>query len=196
MEQIKKQKKEHYWVYNCKCALIGIISKENEKTLSKEEYLRGVSCFVINENDEILIEKRLDKEINQGQLDLCSGNIDGNKFDFQAMISQLERQLGIGIQEKSNLEKLIDEEYRLYFKNEGQIRNFFITFFGIRVNKADINFNKEEIQAIAWLDKEKAFELIKRGETKFPKEYDYEPIFEALTEKFFNKQQERDDERE
>ena len=198
MEKIKvaNKRRPHYWVYDREGALIGIASKNTEKNLSENEWLRGVSCFVINENDEILIEKRVNKGLTPGKLDLCSGHIDGNELDTQAMVRELEEELGIGIERASNVKKITDEEYALSFESSGKTKNFFITFFGLRVKKEDVKFSKEEVQDIAWLDKEKAFKLIRIGETKFPKDFDYEQIFKNLTEIFCSKEEKNDGERE
>ncbi len=188
--EARKQNKNYYWVYDVNRALIGVVSKEREKTLSREEYIRVVSCFVINENNEVLIEKRLDEGLNPGELDLCSGHIDKNEFANQAIRRELNEELGIDKEKMGNLKKVIDYEYPISITSGDNIRNFFTNFYCLKVKKEDVSFNKEEVKSIAWLPMQKAFELIKRGETRFPKNFDYKQIFKIVEE--FSKQKEKD----
>ena len=51
-----------------------------------------------------------------------------------------------------------------------------------------MKIQKEEIDKIVWLPLEEAFELIRCGRTKFPKNYDYEEIFEKVRDVYNNKE--------
>lgn len=198
MKNIRIEKQSEsiiYYVYNINGELIGTIPKEQEGSLSVEEWLKGVSCFVINEYTEVLIEKRVSKGLTPGKLDLCSGHIDGNELAIQAIIRELAEELGIGIEKSSNVKRVSEEECPLGFESNGKIRNFFISFYCLQVKKEDVKFNRDEVEAIAWLPKQKAFELIRRGETKFPKWFDYEQIFNSVKNICNGKKQE-DEERE
>ena len=68
--------KEYYKVYDKKGKHIGNIEAKNEKNL-KDEFLYGVTCFVVNENDEVLMEVRANTELTPGKIDLVSGHVDG-----------------------------------------------------------------------------------------------------------------------
>ena len=46
-----------YKVYDKNGKLKKIITKPEEKNITESEWLKGVSCFVINEKQEVLIEK-------------------------------------------------------------------------------------------------------------------------------------------
>ena len=52
---------EKYKVYDSTGKFTRMIEKIEEKTLSQDEWLKGVSCFVINEKGEVLIEIALFK---------------------------------------------------------------------------------------------------------------------------------------
>lgn len=52
----------------------GRVLKSSE--LSQFQYLGGVSCFIIDENGNVLIEKRGNTKITSGEIDLCSGHIE------------------------------------------------------------------------------------------------------------------------
>ncbi len=194
--EIEKQNKLIiYNIYNINGELIGTIPKEQEGRLSVEEWLKGVSCFVINEDNEILIEKRADKGLTPGKLDLCSGHIDGNELATQAMIRELDEELGIGIEKSLNVKRVTEKECPLNFESNGKIKNFFISFYCLQVKKEDVKFSRDEVEAIAWLPKQKVFQLIRSGKTKFPKEFDYEQIFSAV-ENICNGKKQENKERE
>mgnify|MGYP002469481492 CR=1 FL=1 len=74
-----------YKVYDKEGKLRKLIDKNKEKQLNDDEWLNGVTCFVINEKGEALIEKRVNKGLTPGKLDLCSGHVDGEETQTQAM---------------------------------------------------------------------------------------------------------------
>ena len=67
-----------YKVYDKEGKLRKLINTNKEKQLNDDEWLNGVTCFVINEKGEALIEKRVNKGLTPGKLDLCSGHVDGD----------------------------------------------------------------------------------------------------------------------
>lgn len=97
MKKINKPKANEtkYRVYDRDGNLKKIILQSEEKNIEDNEWLRGVSCFVINENNEILVERRVNRGLTPGKLDLCSGHIDGSETPTQAMIRELKEELGI-----------------------------------------------------------------------------------------------------
>lgn len=175
-----KELDNYYKVYDKSKQLKRKIAKNQEKTLSEEDWLEGVTCFVINEKGEVLIEKRVNKGLTPGKLDLCSGHIDNDETQTQAMIRELKEELGIEIEESINVIKLEQNAVPLEFRSSNKKRNFFITFYCLKRNSSEIKVQKEEIEKIVWLPLEESFELIKSGRTKFPTNYDYEPIFQKV----------------
>ena len=175
-----KELNNYYKVYDKSKQLKRKIAKNQEKTLSEEDWLEGVTCFVINEKGEVLIEKRVNKGLTPGKLDLCSGHIDNDETQTQAMIRELKEELGIEIEESINVIKLEQNAVPLEFRSSNKKRNFFITFYCLKRNSSEIKVQKEEIEKIVWLPLEESFELIKSGRTKFPTNYDYEPIFQKV----------------
>ena len=180
--------KIQYKVYDKSGKLKKLIYKSKEKELNEDSWLNGVTCFVINEKGEALIEKRVNKGLTPGKLDLCSGHVDGEETQTQAMIRELKEELGIQLEEAMNVVKITQDAVPLQFKSSGKNKNFFITFYCLKRNNSDIVFQKEEIDKIVWLPIEETFELIKSGRTKFPKEYNYEKIFEKVRHICNNKQ--------
>lgn len=184
----------HYRVYDRNGMLKRELQKAREKTdIENDDWLKGVSCFVINENNEVLIERRVNKGLTPGKLDLCSGHIDNSEIAIQAMIRELKEELGIELDESVNVQKLNSPSAPLNFGSEEKKRNFFIDFFCLKRNNSKTDFQKEEIQEILWVPLEECFELIKNGKTKFPQNYNYEEIFKEVREICFgNKKKEND----
>ncbi len=180
-----------YKVYDKSGKLKKLINKNREKELNEKEWLNGVTCFVINEKGEALIEKRVNKGLTPGKLDLCSGHVDGEETQTQAMIRELKEELGIQLEEASDVIKITQESIPLRFESSGRNKNFFITFYCLKRNNSNIVFQKEEIDKIVWLPLEETFELIRSGRTKFPKSYNYEKIFEKVRN-IYNKEIERE----
>ena len=168
------------------------ISQKSE--LSQSDYLGGVSCFFLDDNGNILIEKRGNTKITAGEIDLCSGHIDNNETPTQAMIREYVEELhkgDINEQEQArneainNLKKL--DELDLVFKNKGNERKFFIQFYVMKTELKKLTIQKEEISDIEWIPMEKVFELIREGKTKFPYDKRYEKIFKQVREHYQEK---------
>lgn len=167
----------------------GII--ETKKELTQDNYLGGVSCFIINDEGKVLIEKRANTKINSGEIDLCSGHIDGEETPTQAMIREYVEELHNGSSEEKekarneaiqNLCKL--EELDLIFHNKGNTRKFFIQFYTMKTKLENVTIQPEEIDSIEWVNLDEAFDLIRQGKTKFPYDERYEKIFEKVSEHY------------
>ena len=169
-----------YKVYDKNGNFKRTITKNQELELTNNEWLKGVTCFVLNENGEVLIEKRTNKGLNPGQLDLCSGHVDDDETQTQAIIRELKEELGIGIEEAMNVTKLTQDGMPFEFESSGLTLNFLITAYCLKRNSSEVTIQKDEIDAIAWVPLEKCFELIKANKTKFPSNYDYEELFQKV----------------
>lgn len=189
MENIKVPRVQsvQYRVYDKNGNYKKTIDKKEEKYLSENDWLNGVTCFVINEKGEVLIEVRANKGLTPGKNDLCSGHLDNNETETQAMIRELKEELGIGVEEAMNVVKITPKGVPLGFESSNKIKNFFITFFCLKRNSSDVTIQEEEIKKYVWLPLEETFELIKSGRTKFPKDFDYEEIFEKVRSVYYNK---------
>ncbi len=180
-----------YRVYDQTGKLKRIIDKKRESEVTEQEWLGGVTCFVINESNEVLIEKRVNKGLTPGKLDLCSGHIDGEETETQAMIRELREELGIEFDEAINVMKITQKPLPLKFESSGKYKNFFISFYCLKRSNSNITFQTDEIEKIVWLPLNEVFELIKSGRTKFPKDSNYDLIFEKIIDICKDKEQER-----
>ena len=170
-----------YRVYDRSGNFKTAIEKKQEEKLNSDEWLQGVTCFVLNENGEVLIEKRANKGLTPGQLDLCSGHVDGDETPTQAMIRELGEELGIKTEEAMNVIKLTQEGIPFEFENSGRSLRFLITAYCLKRNSSEVTIQKDEIDAIAWVPLEKCFELIKNGKTKFPANHEkYDEVFQKV----------------
>lgn len=176
---------EIYKVYDENGTFKRIIKKTDEKNLTENEWLKGVTCFVINEKGEALIEVRANKGLTPGKKDLCSGHLDNKETETQAMIRELKEELGIELEEAMNVVKVTQEGVPLEFESNGKIKKFFITFYCLKRKSSKVEIQKEEIDKIVWLPLNEAFALIKSGRTKFPKNYDYSNIFEKVKKIYY-----------
>ena len=116
---------EYYKVYDKNGKHISNIEAKNEKNL-KDEFLYGVTCFVINENDEVLMEVRANTELTPGKIDLVSGHVNGNESGLQAIIRELHEEVGIQNIYCDKLHKVNKMPKPLGFESKGKIRNLFI----------------------------------------------------------------------
>ena len=71
--------------------------------LSQNLYLNGVSCFVINDENKVLIERRANTKLTANEIDLCSGHTDNNETPTQAMIREYVEELHSGTEEEKQI---------------------------------------------------------------------------------------------
>ena len=90
---------KYYKVYDANKRFVREIKEKNE--LEEDGFLKGVTCFVINEKGEVLIEKRSKKsKLMPHQLDLCSGHVNDEETYTQAMIREYIEELHDGNEEQ------------------------------------------------------------------------------------------------
>ena len=170
----------YYKMYDINGNLKGKIEKSKEKDVQDNIWLRGVSCFVLNQDNKVLIEKRANKGLTPGKLDLCSGHVDSDEVPTQAIIRELKEELGIELDESMDVIKLTENPSPLVFGSSEKKKNFLIDFYFLKRKKSNVVIQKEEVADVTWIDMEKCFELIRTGNTKFPDNYDYEAIFQKI----------------
>lgn len=183
-----KNNNEYYKVYDKRGHYIKDIDVKDEKSLT-DEYLYGVTCFVVNEKNEILMEVRANTELTPGKIDLVSGHVNGNEVGIQAMIRELNEEVGIQGVLGNQLHRVSNLAKPLGFESKGKIRNFLIDFYCMQTNKSHFRIQPEEVESLKWIPMEEAFEMIKSGKTKFPKQQgnvNYDKIFENVREKCLN----------
>jgi len=176
---IKTHKNNKYYkVYDEKGQYLENIDCCDENNITSQ-YLKGVTCFVINQQGEVLLEKRVNKGLTPGKIDLVSGHLDGEEVGTQAIIRELKEEVGIELEESINTTKV--GTLPLTFNSNGKNRNFFIDFYYLIRDSSQTAIQKTEVEKVCWVPLNKAFEMIKNGETKFPKGNDmYNEIFKKI----------------
>ena len=190
----KMSNNEFYKVYDRTGKYLYNIDVKDENKL-KDQYLHGVTCFVINEKNEVLMEVRANTELTPGKIDLVSGHVNGNEVGIAAMLRELDEEIGIKGVLGSDIRRVNDLSKPLGFESKGKIRNFHIDFYCMQTKKHHFTIQPEEVESLKWVPMEKAFEMIKNGETKFPKQQknvNYDKIFDKVREINKNKDLQKD----
>ena len=113
---------KYYKVYDEQKSFLYNIPVTQEKNLTNQ-FLKGVTCFVVNEQGQILLEKRANTELTPGKIDLVSGHVDMEEIEKQSIIRELGEEVGIQENEAVNAEKICTMS--LGFENKGKIRIFY-----------------------------------------------------------------------
>ena len=181
---MQKKNEEFYKVYDKTGKYLYDIDVSEEKELDNQ-YLHGVTCFVINEKNEVLMEVRANTELTPGKIDLVSGHVNGNEVAMAAVIRELGEEVGIKGIIGSDIRSVSELSKPLGFESKGKIRNFHIDFYCLQTQKHHFTIQPEEVQSLKWVPMEEAFEMIKSGKTKFPKQegnVNYDKIFNNVRE--------------
>ena len=163
-----------YKVYDKEGKLRKLINTNKEKQLNDDEWLNGVTCFVINEKGEALIEKRVNKGLTPGKLDLCSGHVDGEETQTQAMIRELKEELGIEFSKKEAifLKEVRRDKIPPNFKD--------LWLFKRDVKDEEITFPDGETTDFMWVTIDKFIEMYNNEEIVPTVDFGREEYEEAL----------------
>lgn len=186
--KVNKNKRSFYKSYekgkNDRKIYKGSIVPEGE--LCTHYSLATVSCFVLNEKGEILVEERANsKKIMPGILDIVSGHIDNNETPTQAMIREYVEELHKGTQEEQevarneaihNLKKL-DELYLICDE-----KGYYVQFYMLLTKLKIITKQPEEVKNVKWIPMEAFFEIIRQGKTGIVYDKRLEIIFRQVRE--------------
>ena len=143
-----------------------------------------VSCIVINNNKEILLQKRSkNKKSYPNCWALCAGHVIGYETIKNAILTEMNEELVMEIKEK-NIFQLIPK-----MKNTREDNNCYVTCFCAIINKKaeDFLIQNEEVEEVKWFTLQQFKEMIEKEEgTIFKNNNYYNAIISAL-EEMFNK---------
>lgn len=178
-------------IYTKDGAKIGTMTKKEYYSLKEDDipWIKCCTCFVIDEKTrKVLVEKRGNRVLDSGKLDLCSGHVQANEPSFMGMRRELLEELSIPLEESENIvslgdirvdyTKLEDEEYRNRLK-------CFVKVYALKVKEIEkIHPDNMETSGIGWLSLEDVCNFIRFHMTRMPYEGDlieqYEAIFPKL----------------
>lgn len=191
--KVNEDERMYYKVYDENGHHLYNIDKSDEKNLIKGVYLKVVTCFVVNDKGEVLVEKRANTELSPGELDLVSGHVEQNEVGIQTVIRELEEEVGIPESKAISACKIGNQ----VFESAGNSTstNFFTEIFYLFLKDSEVKANPNEVEKLEWIPMEKVFEMIKQGKTRFPKqgeEINYEPIFDKVKQLYSNKHNKKD----
>ena len=156
-------------------------AKPASEVHEKELWHGGVHIWIVNDNNEVLMQKRADNvEINPGILDIsCAGHIIAGESPLEGAIRELREELGIEV----NIEDL---EYIKMIKNWHQIRDKYMhnTIDYMFIIKKDIpiyniKIQKEEVESVKYISIKELHNMFNRKET-VNNELEYEILFERF----------------
>lgn len=163
----------------------GTIDKDKVSSLKGNQWIKGVSCFVVNENNEVLIANRKAGGLASGKTDLCSGYIENRDIKTRAIVKVLNEDFGINIHNDIYALKSVlgNDTIPLSIESNGIEVNCLTSFFFLKKPADQININRNKIEMLKWVQMEECFELIRSGKLVFPRdETIYEQVFEKVRE--------------
>lgn len=126
--------------------------------IHKRNFLHNeVACFIINDNKEILLEKRSpNKKYSPNKYGLCAGHVMVGESLKTALVREIEEEIGI----KVNEDDLVSFGEKEYIR---EVTNSHITYFYyIRLNlkESDFTIQEEELTEVKWFKIEEIKELV------------------------------------
>lgn len=203
-EEIRKQaknKRKFYKIYtkgrDGKKIYQGSIPFKKRK---EHMYISTVSCFVIDEEGRVLVEKRGKSESEPGKYDLVSGHVDNNETPTQTVIREYVEELHNGSDEErekakneaiQNVKKLIELDLT-FINDKGKTEKYFIQFYALRTKLKTQTLSKDEVESIERIPLEEVFGLIRQGKINFQYDKRFEKLFQQVREYFQGKKQEKE----
>ncbi len=166
---------EEYIVYTAEGEPIRAIKKEETKNIAEEEWLQGVTCFVINQEGKVLLETREKTQEDGGMLDLCSGHVNNGEMTIHAVVRELREELSIPFEIACNVKKILD----LTAKTKGN-QNFFVTVYALFLGDYNIQYQTEEIETICYKPREEVYALLRENQLRIQYNEKWEDVFTKI----------------
>lgn len=150
-------------------------TKSKSEVHTKGYWHRTVHIWIINENNEILLQRRSNtKKRNPNILTIsCEGHVSAGESSIQGAIRELSEELGLKIKSDELIFiktiKRAENRAANYYNNE--FKDFYILRTNIKAN--DIVYQKEEISEIMYVTWEKLKDIIHTNEVII-RDYSYE----------------------
>lgn len=152
----------HYKIYDRVGNFDRRIPAEEAKTLtSPEDYLDGISCFII-QNGNFIFEKRSSTQIDGGFYDSCSGHVDDDESYEDAMIRELGEELGIPEKIAKNIEEIC--RCPLTIERRPSQKNWHMVFYCLVIpSDLELKGQISEVSQIVKVPFDKAKAIIESG---------------------------------
>ena len=160
------------------------VTKPKSEVHTKGYWHRTVHIWIINENNEILLQRRSNtKKRNPNILTIsCEGHVSAGESSLQGAIRELNEELGLKVNNDDlvfiKTIKRAENRADDYYNNE--FKDFYILRTNIKAN--DIVYPKEEISEIMYVTWEKLKEIIPTDEVII-RDYSYEILDDLFKNK-------------
>ncbi len=148
--------------------LIDIVDKNGnftgevlEKEIAHDRNLlhNEIACFIINSNNEILLQKRsMNKRFNPGKWGLCAGHVDSGESLEDATLREIKEEIGLDF-DKSELHSFSEREINIREKNS-HIAYFYYIKADFDINECTIQ--EEELSEVKWFNVDYLIELVEK----------------------------------
>lgn len=157
---------------------IDVVNENNESTnliVSKEEvhdkglWYREVVGFVINQNGEILLQKRAPQKREKANMwEVCYGHVSSKEEPQESMVRELDEEIGLKIK-KEELQFLRVEKIKEHNEDSTRFHYAFSYIFLIKTNKkiSDYVLQKEEVSDVKYVKIEEIRKLYKEKDKNF-----------------------------
>lgn len=133
----------------------------------KDEFLKGASCIIFTHDNKILLEVRGKDREAGNLLDFCSGRLDRDETPREAIIRELQEELGIPPETSKNVIELI--ELPVIIEKRQIQKNWILTFFLLFLpEELELRLQTEEVQNTMTLTMKELSVAIKQGRLQFP----------------------------
>ena len=158
----------------------GII-KEKSKIKKDGNYHRAISVCFINDNNEVLLQKRShNKKVYPGLWSMfLKGHVQAGEEIINACIREIKEELGIDVipSELNYLYGIYDEK----ITNDYKEKLFFDTFLIKKEVNLDNFMPNDEVMALAYIDINDLSNFVNKNDIRLVPNYlDYEKIFDYL----------------
>lgn len=177
------------------------------KTLPREiaiqsgKLIKAFQIWILNNQNQVLIQRRSYHKVHDaGMLDLCSGHVQSGELEIQAVVREIEEELGpnaIKRQELNNISKVGTE--RIDFRKYGRVGNYIVPWYYLKLNRqipdSDFSLQNEEVSDVEWIPYEEVKELIRTGKRNIRVPYlnPTKRLFEKLDDMVYGRHKSTDE---
>lgn len=165
------------------------IVKPKSKIKSDGDFHRAIAVCIINDNQEILIQKRSsNKKVYPNLWSIfVKGHVRTGETSLYASQREIYEELGflVNVNELEYLYTIKEEKVA----NHHYIENIFFDTFLLKIDidLKDIIIEKEEVSEVCFKNYQEVLNLIENSNIMIPNTKDYERIFSLLEENFKRK---------
>ena len=134
-----------------------VMEKEKVHDLNLLHFEIGV--FIINHNNEILLQKRAaTKRFNPNKWGLCAGHVDSGETLENTALREVEEEIGI----KYNISDLhVLEEMEV---NKRESNSHIVRYYYIYCAENNFNIQTEELSEVRWFDIDDVINMVKNND--------------------------------